>query len=74
MDGMPVALAERADRADGTASSLKGRILVVDDHPDMLQLLAQILEAAGYQTCLAGSGMEALWCAVHQPGWKSRGC
>lgn len=49
-----------------TASS-KGHILVVDDHPDMLQLLAQIVTEEGYQARLANNGMEALWCTAHQP-------
>lgn len=47
--------------------SRHGRILVVDDHQDMLQLLVQILEAEGYQARVANNGMEALWCVTHHP-------
>jgi two-component system cell cycle sensor histidine kinase/response regulator CckA len=35
-------------------------ILVVDDEPDLRELVAQILETDGYQVILAGSGPEAL--------------
>jgi two-component system, cell cycle sensor histidine kinase and response regulator CckA len=35
-------------------------ILVVDDEPDLRELVAQILEAEGYRVLLAGSGAEAL--------------
>src|SRR5512142_3267360 len=40
--------------------SPKGRVLVVDDHPDMGQLLADQLDDAGDQVELAGSGRAAL--------------
>jgi two-component system response regulator HydG len=38
----------------------KARILVVDDHPEMVQLLADQLGDAGYQVELAQSGRDAL--------------
>jgi two-component system response regulator HydG len=38
----------------------KGRILVVDDHPEMVRLLADQLGDAGYRVELAQSGREAL--------------
>ncbi|HEY3356555.1 MAG TPA: sigma-54 dependent transcriptional regulator, partial [Polyangia bacterium] len=38
----------------------KARILVVDDHPEMVQLLADQLGAAGYRVELAQSGHDAL--------------
>ncbi len=53
--------------ASASTSASRGRILVVDDHQDMLHLLAQIVTGEGYQACLAGNGMEALWRAAHQP-------
>ena len=37
------------------------RILVVDDDPEMSELLAEILAEEGYQARTAGSGKEALW-------------
>ena len=41
-------------------SSAAGRILIVDDDPSFRQLVAELLERAGYQTLEAGSGEEAL--------------
>jgi DNA-binding response OmpR family regulator len=42
----------------GTKSSIQ-RILVVDDEPEIRQLLADILEGAGFQVFTAGDGREA---------------
>jgi two-component system, NtrC family, response regulator HydG len=42
------------------AKSPKGRILVVDDHPEMVRLLADQLDDAGYHVELAESGRAAL--------------
>lgn len=38
----------------------KGRVLLVDDDPDVLKLLELRLKAAGFETVTAGSGAEAL--------------
>ncbi len=38
----------------------KGRILIVDDDPEMQGIVADSLQAVGYQTEGAGSGEEAL--------------
>jgi CheY-like chemotaxis protein len=35
-------------------------ILIVDDEPEIAEILAEILEGAGYQTVIAGSGHAAL--------------
>lgn len=35
-------------------------ILVVEDDPDLAQLVAEVLESAGYRTAVAGNGSEAL--------------
>jgi CheY-like chemotaxis protein len=35
-------------------------ILVVEDDPDLAQLVAEVLESAGYRTAIAGNGVEAL--------------
>lgn len=35
-------------------------VLIVDDHPDMLGVLDQLMKSAGYQTELANSGVDAL--------------
>src|SRR5512137_2799093 len=42
------------------ATPPRARILVVDDHPEMVRLLADQLDDAGYQVELAESGREAL--------------
>src|SRR5262249_37249729 len=39
---------------------MKTRILIVEDDPDIAQLVARYLEKAGFQTELAGNGREAL--------------
>jgi PAS domain S-box-containing protein len=46
--------------AAGQSSDTCETILVVDDEPDLRELVAQILEAEGYRVLLAGSGAEAL--------------
>ena len=43
-----------------SAQGLAGKILVVDDHRDLAENLAEILEGVGYQTVVAGSAEEAL--------------
>ncbi|MBC7784460.1 MAG: response regulator [Burkholderiales bacterium] len=35
-------------------------VLIVDDHPDMLGVLDQLMKSAGYETELANSGVDAL--------------
>ncbi len=39
---------------------MPGKILVVDDDPDILDALAMILESQGYQICTARDGIEGL--------------
>lgn len=39
---------------------MPGKILVVDDDPDILDALAMILESRGYQVCTARDGIEGL--------------
>ncbi|HEX5393327.1 MAG TPA: sigma 54-interacting transcriptional regulator [Rhodocyclaceae bacterium] len=41
-------------------TAAQGRLLLVDDDPDLLRLLAIRLEAAGYQVATAASGEEAM--------------
>ena len=36
------------------------KILIVEDEPDIQELLSAYLQQAGYQTSLAGDGVEAL--------------
>ncbi len=43
-----------------TVMSLAGKILIVDDHIDLAENLAEILENAGYQTVIADSAEAAL--------------
>jgi PAS domain S-box-containing protein len=60
------ALATRAARQTPAPSkaSLPGHpdetILVVDDEPDLRELVVQVLESAGYRVLSAGSGVQAL--------------
>ncbi|MHB8670881.1 MAG: response regulator transcription factor [Acidimicrobiales bacterium] len=42
------------------ARAPRGRVLVVDDEPDILLLVRVILEAAGYEALLAADGEQAL--------------
>jgi len=39
---------------------MQGKILVVDDDPDILEALTMILESQGYQVCTASDGIEGL--------------
>ncbi len=39
---------------------MKKKILIVDDHPDIVLMLADRLESLGYETLTAGDGKEAL--------------
>lgn len=41
-------------------SEVRNRVLVVEDHPDSRELLAEFLEALGYEVDVAGHGLEAL--------------
>lgn len=42
------------------ASADTGRVLIVDDDPDLLRLLRHMLEAAGHRVATVSSGIEAL--------------
>ncbi|HEX8823032.1 MAG TPA: response regulator [Archangium sp.] len=41
-------------------SAERQRVLVVEDHADSRELLAEFLEALGYEVAVAGNGLEAL--------------
>ena len=47
--------------------SMKRKILVVDDEPDLLDLLAHHLEGAGFEVMRAGRGFEGLELAFRTP-------
>jgi two-component system response regulator HydG len=47
--------------------SAKGRVLVVDDHPNMVQLLSDKLTSVGYVVEMAQSGAAALAAAAARP-------
>jgi DNA-binding response OmpR family regulator len=38
----------------------RGKVLIIDDDPDVLQLLRLVLERAGYSPALAGDGLTGL--------------
>jgi DNA-binding response OmpR family regulator len=50
-----------------TKSSVRGRILVVEDDEDMRENLRRLLGGAGYDVCLAPSGIEAMALLCGQP-------
>lgn len=41
-------------------SEVRNRVLIVEDHADSRELLAEFLEALGYEVDVAGHGLEAL--------------
>lgn len=43
------------------------RILVLEDHPELLNAMSKVLTEAGYQVETAGTGADALVLARHQP-------
>ena len=46
-----------------------GLVLVVDDDPDLLEILTDRLQAEGYRVVTAGDGLEALeWVRTVRPG------
>ncbi len=50
-----------------TENSVKGTILVVDDHPPNLKIVIDTLNEAGYKTLIADSGDQALHQIAHRP-------
>jgi signal transduction histidine kinase len=60
---IPAVLAEGRSQE---ASDAQKRVLVVDDHPDLLKALSAVLEELGFVTDIAPSGMAALnYVAAH---------
>jgi DNA-binding response OmpR family regulator len=52
----------------GVAETSHGTVLVVDDEPTIVEVVARYLERAGYETLEAGDGLEALRLAeLHRP-------
>jgi two-component system response regulator ResD len=45
---------------------VRGSVLVVDDEPTIAEVVARYLERAGYETRVAGDGLEALEAAARQ--------
>ena len=48
------------------SSALKPQILVVEDEPGLVEMLAYNLEREGFQTATAGNGEEALLMAAER--------
>ena len=48
------------DQANGAGTASFGRVLVVDDDPEVVQFLQFMLKGAGYKAVAAYSGSEAL--------------
>lgn len=61
-------LTERADSArESSPREHKYRILIVDDHPDNVEVIRVRLEAKGYRTTCASDGEEALRLVAESP-------
>jgi two-component system NtrC family sensor kinase len=58
--GQPPAAAKAGKPDTATIGNSVNPILIVDDEPEIAEILAEILEGAGYQTVIAGSGHAAL--------------
>jgi DNA-binding response OmpR family regulator len=56
-----------ADLSAQRRRSVTGRVLVVDDDPDILDALSEILEVEGYEVQRARNGREALQRLEHGP-------
>jgi len=56
-----------ADLSVQRRRSVTGRVLVVDDDPDILDALSEILEVEGYEVQRARNGREALQRLEHAP-------
>jgi len=56
-----------ADLSAQRRRSVTGRVLVVDDDPDILDALSEILEVEGYEVQRARNGREALQRLEHAP-------
>jgi CheY-like chemotaxis protein len=62
-------LLERLDAAHGGRAECPNAVLVVDDHVDVRDLLARVLENAGFVVRTAANGLEALIAAYEmRPG------
>jgi two-component system response regulator ResD len=49
-----------------TTDAGRGSVLVVDDEPTITHVVSRYLERAGYSTCVAGDGLEALGVAARE--------
>jgi signal transduction histidine kinase/ActR/RegA family two-component response regulator len=59
----PLALGEEKHKQNGSQTIVKGkgqRVLVVDDEPEILKAMHELLDHLGYQSVLASSGKEGL--------------
>ena len=45
-----------------------GSVLVVDDDPDLVEVMSEILTDDGFQVMTASNGLEALHVLDHEPG------
>jgi PAS domain S-box-containing protein len=59
--------AEAAPPADISAPRPKARLLLVEDHPDTVRVLARLLRLSGFQVHTAGSVAAALQLAAKEP-------
>ncbi len=57
---MPSPSVSRSATISAVAEEANGTVLVVDDEPTIVEVVARYLERAGYETLEAGDGLEAL--------------
>jgi len=51
---------------NGSSDHVRGSVLVVDDEPTIAEVVARYLDRAGYRTCIASDGVQALEMAQAQ--------
>jgi two-component system response regulator ResD len=56
----------RDNRAVSSEDHKRGSVLVVDDEPTIAEVVARYLDRAGYETCIAGDGLQAIQMAGEQ--------
>jgi len=48
------------------SKTFKGKVLIVDDAPDTIEIIAKLLQFEGYQVLTASNGEEGVQCVVKE--------